>query len=186
ALTGPERYDRVIPEPCKVTILIVTDGHGSFKETPFSFKELVDALRASQMPGVRFDIRLAHRTRDPVRQPLPGYDSTCGFVFTDQLINNVDEVWLFGLLRDDKGHPGALDERELECLSRFMDSGGGVFATGDHEDLGFALCASIPRVRSMRKWYWPTGPDDEPVAPVSTGSTRHDTLHEGHDRDYQT
>lgn len=50
-----------------------------------------------------------------------------------------------------------------------MDAGGGVFATGDHEDLGAAMCRRLPRVGSMRRWYWPDpGPNGEPVAPVGT------------------
>ncbi|NUT53831.1 MAG: hypothetical protein HOV94_42060, partial [Saccharothrix sp.] len=64
----------------------------------------------------------------------------------------------------------------------FMDSGGGVFATGDHEDLGASLCGDLPRVRSMRRWHWPEpGPHGEPVAPSVGGPDRHDTLSEGND-----
>jgi hypothetical protein len=35
---------------------------------------------------------------------------------------------------------------------RSWEQGGGLFATGDHEDLGAGMCARIPRVRSMRYW----------------------------------
>ena len=46
----------------------------------------------------------------------------------------------------------ASDPGALAVLTQFMQAGGGVFATGDHENLGAALCARIPRVRAMRLW----------------------------------
>ncbi|WP_153009766.1 hypothetical protein [Mastigocoleus testarum] len=33
-----------------------------------------------------------------------------------------------------------------------MQAGGGIFATGDHADLGAGMCMDIPRVRAMRYW----------------------------------
>jgi hypothetical protein len=61
-----------------------------------------------------------------------------------------------------------------------------VFATGDHENLGVAMCGAIPRVR------WPNpgpngepvappvgGPNGEPVAPPVGGPSRLDTLSAG-------
>ena len=50
-----------------------------------------------------------------------------------------DEILLFGLAPA----PDALSpmsDAELAALATFMDGGGGVFATGDHEDLGVVLC----------------------------------------------
>ena len=35
--------------------------------------------------------------------------------------------------------------RELGALGAFMNGGGGVFATGDHEDLGVVMCGRVPR-----------------------------------------
>ena len=55
---------------------------------------------------------------------------------------------------------------------------GGVFATGDHADLGVSLCGRIPRVRSMRKWSNSQG------VPTNFGLDRHDTLRKGHDNTY--
>ncbi len=61
--------------------------------------------------------------------------------------------------------------------SRDPRGGGGVFATGDHENLGQALCAEVPRIRSMRRWYYNgSGPAGAPEAPEQSGSGRHDTL----------
>jgi hypothetical protein len=58
-----------------------------------------------------------------------------------------DEVWLFGI----ESAPG-ISDTELRAIAEFMDSGGGLFATGDHAALGKAMGAEIPRVRSMRLW----------------------------------
>jgi hypothetical protein len=69
---------------------------------------------------------------------------------------------------------------EVLAITKFMQAGKGVFATGDHEDLGVTMCGEIPRVRSMRKWYWPSaGPLGEPIAPNGGDETRHDTNRPG-------
>lgn len=82
-------------------------------------------------------------------------------------------MWLFAV---ESSFGPALDAPELRAISEFMDGGGGIFATGDHEDLGVAMCGAIPRVRSMRKWHWPDpGPNGEPVAPSAGGPDRFDT-----------
>ena len=74
-----------------------------------------------------------------------------------------------------------MSDSELKALATFMNGGGGVFATGDHEDLGVALNGRVPRVRSMRKWYYPLpGPLGEPVAPTALGSGRIETTQPGH------
>src|SRR5258708_6161783 len=66
-----------------------------------------------------------------------------------------------------------------------MDGGGGVFATGDHEDLGVVLNGRVPRVRSMRKWYWPNpGPLGEPIAPDALGTGRIETTQPGHNETF--
>jgi hypothetical protein len=59
---------------------------------------------------------------------------------------NYDELWLFGV--------GAtpLPDAEVQVIAAFMEAGGGVFATGDHETLGYGLCGELPRVRKMRDW----------------------------------
>jgi hypothetical protein len=64
-------------------------------------------------------------------------------------IDNYDQIWLFGR----SGDPQAkLTEDEVKTISTFMDAGGGVFATGDHQTLGQPMCGEIPRVRGMREW----------------------------------
>ena len=67
-----------------------------------------------------------------------------------------DQIWFFGSSSEKEPNPAAqarpLSDREIEALRLFMDAGGGVFATGDHADVGALLCGSIPRVRHMRSW----------------------------------
>ena len=65
-----------------------------------------------------------------------------------------------------------------------MNNGGGVFAVGDHAGLGLSLSGGVPRVRTMRKWWYPeTGPfGNEPIAPPPTngsGGNRLDTTRPG-------
>src|SRR6185436_12595942 len=94
------------------------------------------------------------------------------FRFDAQDLSSYDQIWMFAVQRSDGL---LLTDNELKVIAQFMDGGGGVFATGDHEDLGVAMCGRIPRVRSMRKWHWPDpGPNGEPVAPRTDGPDRHD------------
>jgi hypothetical protein len=63
-----------------------------------------------------------------------------------------------------------LSVEELSILTIWMDTKqGGVFATGDHEQLGASMCYQIPRVRNMRRWT-----KDQQV-PGRADETRHDT-----------
>jgi hypothetical protein len=193
-----------LPEPSTVTVLIVTDFLGSFGSGAFSFKEVIDTLQASSSPWVKFNVIARHRQMDPSSSSSDS--GTQSFVFTPEAIDGVDEIWLFGtagfaeVRQNGKSArcPQAprLDDSELLVLVDFMSKGGGVFATGDHEDMGVLLCGRIPRVRSMRKWYWPDeGPHGEPVAPIgpanrfnvprTAATTRHDTLRPGEDLVYQ-
>ena len=122
------------------------------------------------------------------------------FHFDDPSINlsAYDEIWMFS----DEGYdgtplgpqgppgpvePGGLTQSELTAITNFMQQGGGVFATGDHDGLGSAVGGLIPRVRFMRKWYSPS--DTSPGIPSlitpamrnwpGGGVTRRDTLQKG-------
>jgi hypothetical protein len=115
---------------------------------------------------VVFEVTKAHRQNDPTAD-------LNGFRFDAHDLSQYSQIWLFGVERT--GDP--LSQSELKMLAEFMDGDGGVFATGDHENLGLAMCGEVPRVGSMRRWHWPDpGPNGEPVAPDQTGSERHDTV----------
>ncbi|MBX3359234.1 MAG: hypothetical protein KF745_12500 [Phycisphaeraceae bacterium] len=179
--------------PCTVRILMVVDGYPgstlnvSFNHSYFGLSHVLDALRNDERGWVRFQVTRAHRQTDTAKpnaatEPVawsrygPHYEN---FRFSQDgfNINDYDQVWLFGARSEEAGLQ-QLSDAELEVLARWMDQGGGVFATGDHADLGASLCSRIPRVRSMRRWTAAQG------VPPPTGSSRHDTLLKGHDSTY--
>ena len=120
-------------------------------------------------------------------EPPPAF-ATCNFRFTDDRfqIDDWDQIWFFGdypgnqfpapgetvLPIDDPSFSPLLDD-ELCLLAEWMDRGGGVFAAGDHWDLGASLCSRIPRVRTMRKWTPAQG------VPTMDGDRRNQTLQPG-------
>ena len=121
-----------------------------------------------EWPHVIFEFAKAHR--GPGAQAGVIHD----FRFDNHDLTQYDEIWQFGI---DRTGLDPLSDAELKAVAQFMDGGGGVFATGDHEDLGQPMSARVPRVGSMRRWHWPgAGPDGEPVAPDQSGPGRHDTL----------
>jgi hypothetical protein len=172
----PGKLWPILLRPCRVGVLIVTDSGGSFGTSAFGLKALIDALAIPPGPWVRFDITTANRRADPTADVQ-------NFSFDTPNLQDFDEIWLFGV---ERSFSTPLNDAELRALSEFMDGGGGVFATGDHEDLGVSMCGSVPRVRSMRKWHWPNpGPNGEPVAPPVGGLDRLDTLREGPSTGFQ-
>ncbi len=163
----PGSLTPVLFPPCRVDVLIVADDFLHFNGSDFGLEAFVDTLL--QTPGgyVDFHVTLAHRgsglfsaalTSHPrVEQTITNFDFDDPNHFDTDMY---DQVWLFGA--DDTG---GLSEAELRAISEFMDNGGGMFATGDHGALGYALCSQIPRVRSMRHW-------DESSGEVAMGDER--------------
>lgn len=151
---------------CKVKILVVTDDICSFDNTaPFGLGKVLEIVKAGLWPHVAFEITTAHRG--------PTAADKSNFKFDADDLSQYHQIWMFGYARSGAG----ISQSELRSITQFMDDGGGVFATGDHQDLGVDLCAEVPRIRSMRRWHWPlAGPNGEPIAPHQTGADRHDTL----------
>jgi hypothetical protein len=155
---------------CRIKILVVTDSAaGGYDDVSgFHVGQVLKIVTNDLWPHVVFEFTKAHR------QTAASADIIGKFRFDDHKLAQYDQIWLFGI---NPTGIEALSEPELKALAQFMDNGGGVFATGDHEDLGNAMCAGVPRVRSMRRWWWPNaGPAGEPVAPDVAGVRRHDTL----------
>ena len=153
---------------CRVKLLIVTDSSsGGFGPTEgFHLGQILAVLADDPWSHVTFDVTKAHRQASATAD-LPN------FRFDTHDLSAYSQVWLFGITTTQD----PLSAGELKALSQFMDAGGGVFATGDHQDLGRPLCGEVPRVRSMRRWHWPNaGPNGEPVAPDQSGTERHDTV----------
>jgi hypothetical protein len=155
-------FDRRWLFRCKVKILMVTDWSGGFDETTnFHLGQIIKILGDDPWSHVVFEITKAHR------QSSPDPDAIDNFRFDAHDLGQYSQIWMFGVHREGDGNP--VSDAELRAISEFMDAGGGVFATGDHEDLGNSMCARVPRVRSMRRWYYPDpGPNGEPVAPIQT------------------
>ncbi|MCC7453141.1 MAG: hypothetical protein IT222_03155 [Crocinitomix sp.] len=197
------QYPIIMPwrRPCPQKILIVTDGYsgqflnGSFNNYYFGLSAVIDTLLDQTDYYVSFKLTLAHRQIDsnkpagPITSPAyqrygPNFenfrfnaaanDIKTGKVFN---INDYDQIWLFGV-RDNVDDVQKLSDLELPILTEWMENGGGVFATGDHADLGASLCGRVPRVSKMRKWSVAQNP------PSPVGLDRHDTLDNGHDDIY--
>lgn len=172
-----------------VRVLVVADGIFNFtKQTDitddtFTIFTLVDTLNGSSFPQII--VHTAHRQGDPLAT------ITMPFNFATSIpdLSVYDEIWMFGYLGSNFGGSGRLNfisEAELQAIAKFMDGGGGVLATGDHDGLGSLMCGKILRVRSMRKWFAQT--DNDPSIPVQAprnwpaiGPTRADTLQPDHD-----
>lgn len=162
--------------PVLVRILIVTDGSATFdRESAFGLGTAIDVLRSDPWWYARFVVTTAHRdeVNDDAAHPDLKLFTSFRFDAPGELkLESFDEIWLFGVNRT----IAALSDAERAALEAFMDGGGGVFATGDHEDLGAAMCSELKRVRYMRKWK--TG-GVAGTPPPQFGATRHDTLREG-------
>jgi hypothetical protein len=150
----------------------------------FALTKVVSTLSTSHSPA--FHVTKAHRIHDPQSAADAGWDM---FDFTAHDLTKFDEIWLIGY--DGPGTrygTGPISAAEIAAIAAFMNGGGGVFATGDHEDLGADLSGHVPRVRSMRKWFvgtdvppgWPEAPTGLEEDGVGTPQ-RHDTLQPGHD-----
>lgn len=187
-----------LPRPCQVRILMLVDDGISYNQFYFGLSEVLDTLRSNPEWWVNFQITRAHRHLDPNPPVDPAAAALYGPHFENFHfgqagfdINAFDEVWFYGF-NSGTGAPGtcaptngippnALTDHELGILYRWMNErDGGVFATGDHYNLGEALCSRIPRVASMRKWRVIPG-DAANSPPSSTGPDRHDSLIPGHD-----
>ena len=186
----------ILDELLGIKILMVTDGSGAHvatfgpgdpADTWFGLSEVLRTLDDTAKFITNFTVTRAHRDTDPGNFAAmsaadralfkPNFEN---FRFDQHDLSQYHEIWLFGVGTSYETSP--LTDAELAAIATFMDNGGGVFATGDHEDLGQPLCGRIPRVRSMRKWYHPNpGPFGEPVAPDALGANRYDTTMPGHD-----
>lgn len=156
----PLEYELIsIFKECTPKILVVTDGL-TFDSAQFGLLDFVDTLKNTTIHGMT---------------PIVETELKSGFTFTDSTfgISKFDVLFLFGVESS-----GALPAAEVEVISRFMEAGGGVFGTGDHAQLGRALCSDIPRIRGMRHW-------KNPDVPSGSGTDRLTTNLPGSDDAYQ-
>jgi hypothetical protein len=130
-------------EPCPQRILMVTDGGLDFGTLGFGFSEFVKIVVSRG-----HTVTTAHRGSGVAMIALFKFNAATVPV----TLANYDQLWLFGFESGPFGSPSALPPVEASVIAAFMQAGGGVFATGDHETLGQAMGASLPRIRSMREW----------------------------------
>ena len=136
-------------------VLILLDGFYRFGASgggtaDFTFVRLVEILNNAGMTVTK-----AHRDGDAsadidnvtlATAPVPGDPSVIN-------LRDFDVVWMFGAHGQAANGSRNLTSAEVAAVEAFMDAGGGVFATGDHESIGSDMCGRIPRVRLMRAWY---------------------------------
>lgn len=172
------------------TVLIVLDGGYRFgsgamppseSDVDFTYSTLVGTLEGAGMAVTK-----AHRQLDSTA--TAGWTSfRFDAVPAGHSLLEFDAIWLIGLQGRNVQLPNssasganALDEPQLKEIARYMDAGGGVFATGDHDSIGADMCGRIPRVRAMRAWYgegdsFPDIPANLPRNNPRSGPTRADT-----------
>jgi hypothetical protein len=188
--TGPALW------PIVLRILFVIDGriNTSFDPMRFGLGYVLKTLRDNSFAWwVQFHVQVVRRDHAEMVQTSqyfpdanytvgnePGFD-IMGFRFTEPnfSFDDWDQVWFFAdYPANDEGDINEpqfcpLENDELKLLAEWMDRGGGVFAAGDHWNLGASMCSRIPRVRTMRRW------TPEQGVPTMEGATRHETLQRG-------
>ena len=121
----------VFARRCRPRVLVVSDGllEG---DADFGLSHFLSILGTTPVYG---------------RTPVVDFRDSPDTSWSDDL-DRYDVLFLFGVGLENE----AISDADVDAVARFMQNGGGVFATGDHEDLGAGLCGRIPRVRSMRRW----------------------------------
>lgn len=152
-LIGLDRqHIRLLWRECTPKVLVVTDNLNYLADDDFGLSQFVQTLRSAKVHGMTPIVVTASRSGDASAD-------IAGFNFNDAsnglLKSRYDVVFLFGAASEGFG---ALPAAEVEAIARFMEAGGGVFATGDHETLGAAMCGDVPRVRAMRRWKGASAP----------------------------
>lgn len=140
---------------CRPRILVVTDGQLNYHSNHhFGLTRFVEAITATTVVPLPI-VTLAHRGNHTATVLIGNvsYSVAPNFNFDSATpsvaLANYDQLWLFGF----DGGPGAgLTQPEVAKIATFMNSGGGLFATGDHGTLGQGMCGDLPRVRHARIW----------------------------------
>ena len=163
---GPFMDTNPQTNPPQFGISFLKDSLGNYvqdtSDNTFTVSELIYLLTTST-PSISVDT--AHRRNDP-NATFPNFN----FATAPELWN-YDVLWIIGYEGYNSRYYGSpIADDELQAIAQFMESGGGVFATGDHEGMGSYICGQIPRVRSMRMWYGQEGdlPAGAPTTAVNS------------------
>lgn len=125
--------------PCPQRVLMVTDGSLSFGAGGFGLSEFVGIVQ-----GGGHTVSTARRNGGGAAT-IPGNFNFAAAV-TPVTTANYDQVWIFGFSTTN------ITAAEQTVIAQFMQNGGGLFATGDHADIGAGMGTQIPRVNAMRNW----------------------------------
>lgn len=137
---GNKFWEIIWKLPCPQKILMVTDSSLDFGTSGFGLSEFVTIVK-----NAGHTVATAHRNGSGPNLTIAG-NFNFATAATAVTTANYDQIWLFGFSTT------ALSAPEQTTIAQFMQSGGGVFATGDHETIGAGMGANIPRVRTMRNW----------------------------------
>lgn len=151
-----------------IRVLVVADTSVQTSEFgSFGVGRFIKLLRSTQVGCNRFVVDVARRDvgdfsdagADAAGDRYQGFrfDSESG---GERVIDRYHEIFMFGFAPGNDagpdsnidGHPLVMDDPEKAAIDGWMDQGGGVFATGDHDYLGATMCHRIARVGAMRKW----------------------------------
>ena len=172
---------------CQPRILVVTDNLSFESSNSFGLTQFIATLAGSTIHGMTPKIIKASRGGT-----LAGADIG-NFKFDDAshgvLKSRYDVVFLFGAASESGQPPGVgnqLPQSEIDAIARFMQAGGGVFATGDHQSLGAAISRDIPRVRSMRFWRESDTPDVADEHRLSTNMSGSNEVEDFYDQSDRT
>lgn len=152
----------------KLKILFVTDGR--FDDTD----SVYDYMRNASIGCTDYVVHRAlygsggltvNMSPDPSEAHYSGFQ----FLSVDpdtgrSILDKYHVVYLFATLP-----AGSIEDDEAREIHRWMEAGGGIFATGDHSTLGQYMGSKIPRVGTMRKW------TELDLVPLGTGEDRLDT-----------
>jgi len=141
---------------CTPKILVITDSLNYSPANSFGLTEFVDTLRATSIHSMTPIVLTAQFNPSPAALSYnAATNHISNYKFTDAtyglLKSRYDVVFILSVNRASMAK--LTDEAgALNAITAFMQAGGGLFATGDHEDLGAAMGMEIPRVRNMRYW----------------------------------
>lgn len=119
-------------------------------EGEHSFNLLLDVVRSWRGPGYRFVVEEHVHFEGSI---------------TRDLVKGIDQLWFFGTELCDNSNGKktvVLLPDEIAAIKERMDVGVGVFATGDHENIGSGLCEQVPRAGKMRVWSGADAPEQLP------------------------
>lgn len=168
----PERVITLFKE-CQPKILVVTDQLNFSPTSAFGLSQFVSTLASMTIHGMTPQVIKASRGGSAPGADIPNFsfdNATHGV-----LKSRYDVVFILGIVSENINQ---LTAAELTALGRFMQAGGGVFATGDHESLGASMGRDIPRVRSMRFWRQADTPNVASTARLSTNLSGTDETEE--------